>query len=206
MELARLESISDILAFATEAMKPFDFELHGPVNPVWAIDSFLDHRLYAELLPSIQVASRLMQSPAAEHFCHTVLYGRTEWVDHRETENPTCRRLKRLRSLLGTRHIRDLKWQAKRRVRAEIARMAEQIFHRREKPAAGEDASTEQIPEDVATGMPHGSLIRYSPSIPEELLAQNLSADVRRIEVVHKAFVLLHEFAVSMRASTPHDF
>lgn len=145
MKSARLESISDILAFATEAMKPFDFELHGSVNRVWAIDRFLAHRLYAELLPSIQVASRLMQSAVAEHFCHTVLYGRTEWVDHRGTQNPACRRLKRLRSLLGTRHIRDLKWPAKKRVRAEIARMAEQIFHRREKPAGGEDASTDQF-------------------------------------------------------------
>lgn len=174
-------------------MKPLAVRLRAEIHPVWSLENFTDPDLFAALLHSIRLATKLMQTPAVEHFCHSMLFGKVDQIDHKDTRNRKCRRRHRLRCTHTG--VDDLDEAARELVRIQLTLVASQIRHRSEPMAEGCLAYTDLMTVDLQEHMPRGSIIAYNTRMLDDMLTENLSQDERRVEVVHKAFVLLHEFA-----------
>lgn len=79
-------------------MSPLRIELHDEVHPIWREERFLRKSRCDYLLLAARLATRLIQSPGAEHHLYAVLFGTLEEVNHSDTQDSECKRRKQIRA------------------------------------------------------------------------------------------------------------
>lgn len=96
--------------------------------------------------------------------------------------------------------IDDLDDNARQAVNARLLLVASQVRHQSAPMAHNDLAECGAMPTCLKEHMARGSIITYSHTMPGELINEGLTQDERRVKIVHKAFILLHEFAHALYA------
>lgn len=182
------------------AYAPLAIQLRGLIHPIWSRENFYDPNLFVVLVPSLRLATHLLESPAAQLYCHIVCFGLPHDINNAaiKQSNPQFVPRKRLRGVW--KGVHDLDDYDKQDVRKRLLMIAPDIHHM-SKPLPGEELGTctamQPTPQDPD---PRGSILRYDPEVIAALTSDQLSDDEKRTQIVRVACVLLHELGHAMMA------